>query len=215
MIVCSQLYTEMYNDDDDDDDPDAADIDNADYDSNYDDDTFSSHDYSPVFGARPSDIPDSSSTIAPVPSSPELNADKTLLKLATAHKIEVKYNQESMKSYKNVDRERYQEKKVLEGKLESHENNTKRKRDVLGTDNVKDHFLNWKMSLKRKRSIDEENHNSKRSFVRRHSSKNHTKGTVASSSGSKEMLDDRSIDDQQNTLVATFYNIVDTILPSN
>lgn len=211
MIVCSQLYTEMYNDDDD--DPDEADIDNADYDSNYDDDAFSSHDYSPVFGARPSDIPDFSSTIAPVPSPPGLSADKTLLKLATARKVEVKYNQESMKSYKNVDRERHQEKKVLEGKLENHENNTKRKRDVL--DNVKDHFLNWKMSLKRKRSIDEENHNSKRSFVRRHSSKNHTKGTVASSSGSKEMLNDRSIDDQQNTLVATLYNIIDKILPRN
>ncbi|XP_071872566.1 TNF superfamily member 12 eiger isoform X1 [Bombus fervidus] len=193
-----QLYTEMYNDDDD--DPDEADIDNADYDSNYDDDTFSSHDYSPVFGT-PSDFPDSSSTIAPVPSPTELSADKTLLKLAAAHKVEVKYNQEPMKSYKNVDRERHQEKKVLEGKLENHENNTKRKRDVLGTDNVKDRFLSWKMSLKRKRSIDEENHNSKRSFVRRHFPRNHTKRTVAPSSGSKEMLDDRSIDDQRNTSI--------------
>lgn len=196
-----QLYAEESNDDDN---PEETDINNADYDSNYEDDTFSSHDYStdyhspPMFGSRPSDFPDSSSTIAPVPSPTETNADKTIMEvIPTIRKVEAKHSQELKKNHKNTDQDRHQEKKVLVGKLENHKNNTKRKRDVLGTDNMKDLLLDWKMTLKRTRSIDEENNNSKRLLVNRHFPKNYT--TKAS-----EDIEDKDVEKKQNTLVAIF-----------
>ncbi|XP_017760746.1 PREDICTED: uncharacterized protein LOC108551193 isoform X2 [Eufriesea mexicana] len=201
-----QLYAEESNDDDN---PEEADINNADYDSNYEDDTFSSHDYStdyhspPIFGARPSDFPDSSSTIAPVPSTSDINSDKTIMELIPAiRKVEAKHSQELKKNHKNTDQDRNQEKKVLVGKLENHKNNTKQKRDVLDTDNMKDLLLDWKMTLKRTRSIDEENHNSKRLLINGHFPKNYTRKTLVPDSSSRltsENMQDKSTEKEQNT----------------
>lgn len=207
---CSQLYTEEFNDDDnedDDEDPNEADIDNGDYDSNYDDDdAFSSRDYSqPTFGARPSDFPDSSSTIAPVPSPPEITADKTILKWAAAtvaaYKAEAKQSQESSQKRNHRTASHQERKKILDEKSDSRENNTKQKRDVLDDiddDVLDDLLLNWRTNLKRKRSIDRENHHSgsRRSFVKRQES---YRGTLGSSF--RESSEDSNAG-EQNTLVA-------------
>lgn len=212
-----QLYTEEFNDDnndgdddddddndnddddDDDDDPDEADIDNADYDSNYDDDdAFSSRDYSRlVFGARPSDFPDSSSTIAPVPSPPEISVDKTILKWAAAtmaaYKAEAKHSQELQR------RKNHRTASHLQEQSDNPENNTKQKRNVLDdTDDVDDLLLNWRANLKRKRSTDKENHSPKRWFVKRQES---YRGTLTSGTSFRETLKDSSAEEQQNTSI--------------
>lgn len=98
-----QLYAES----NDDDDPGETDMDNVDY----DEESFSSHDYSadyqdiPKYGAKPSDFPDFSSTIVPVPTPPELGANKATLDdlLAMVRKIEAKH--ESKKARKLGDRQ--------------------------------------------------------------------------------------------------------------
>ncbi|CAD1470721.1 unnamed protein product, partial [Heterotrigona itama] len=163
------MYTEEFNDDDDDDDddddpddPDEADIDNADYDSNYDDDEAFSSPYKAEAEAK-----------------------------------------ESQRSHRIAP---HHEKKVLEEKLDSRENNTKQKRDILDDtdddalddtdDYTLDLLLNWQANLKRKRSTDRENHHHsfKKSFVKRQES-------YRGSSSFRETLKDSS-DEEQNTLVA-------------
>ncbi|KOX79074.1 hypothetical protein WN51_10122 [Melipona quadrifasciata] len=193
-----QVVILFFSHDDDDDDPDEADIDNANYDSNYDDDdAFSSRDYSrPMFGARPSDFPDSSSTIAPVPSPPEISADKTILKWAAAtvaaYKAEAKHSQE-------LQRRNYRTASHLQEQSDNRENNTKQKRNVLDdTDDVDDLLLNWRANLKRKRSTDKENHSSKRWFVKRQES---YKGTLTSGTSFRETLKNSSAEEQQNTSI--------------
>ncbi|XP_017793378.1 PREDICTED: uncharacterized protein LOC108575165 [Habropoda laboriosa] len=199
-----QLYAEESNDDDD--DPGEADIDTTDYDSNYDDDT-SSHDYltdyhsPPTFGARPSEFPDTSSTIAPVPSPPELSSDKATIELwAAMRKLEAKHGQELKKIHKNLDRDRDRdhEKKVLEEKLDDQKNNTKWKRDVPDVESTRDLLLNWKIALKRKRSIGKEEHGSERLYINRHHPKNYTRRMTASDSNSKEMWEDKSFQQDKN-----------------
>lgn len=199
------MYTEEFNDDDDDndddeddddeDDAEEANIDRTDYNSNYDEDTFSL----PIFGARPSDFPDSSSTIAPVPSPPDPPiADETLMKLTLPRRT--KQSEESKENDSSRDRGR--DKNNLEGETKDHKNDTmKRKRDVLeASDNTKDFLLDWKITLKRKRSIDEKNHSSKRLLVNRHLLKNHTKRTIASDPTSDREME-KSGQDEQNMLV--------------
>lgn len=199
------MYTEEFNDDDDDndddeddddeDDAEEANIDRTDYNSNYDEDTFSL----PIFGARPSDFPDSSSTIAPVPSPPDPPiADETLMKLTLPRRT--KQSEESKENDSSRDRGR--DKNNLEGETKDHKNDTmKRKRDVLeASDSTKDFLLDWKITLKRKRSIDEKNHSSKRLFVNRHLLKNHTKRTIASDPTSDREME-KSGQDEQNMLV--------------
>lgn len=199
------MYTEEFNDDDDDndddeddddeDDAEEANIDRTDYNSNYDEDTFSL----PIFGARPSDFPDSSSTIAPVPSPPDPPvADETLMKLTLPRRT--KQSEESKENDSSRDRGR--DKNNLEGETKDHKNDTmKRKRDVLeANDNTKDFLLDWKITLKRKRSIDEKNHSSKRLLVNRHLLKNHTKRTIASDPTSDREME-KSGQDEQNMLV--------------
>ncbi|XP_034193333.2 TNF superfamily member 12 eiger isoform X2 [Osmia lignaria lignaria] len=168
-----QLYAEESDDDDDDDDdnddddndddgdddndPGDLDIDNADYDSNYDDVNLSSHDYSldyhhtgPTYGARPSDFPDSSSTIAPVPSPPEAASNKAMIKwLSAMRKYETKHSREGHNHQRT--------KKLLKEKSDDRKNNTKEKRDVLDRGNAKNFLIDWKMNMKRKRSIEERN----------------------------------------------------------
>ncbi|XP_029049778.2 protein eiger isoform X1 [Osmia bicornis bicornis] len=140
--------------DGDDNDPGDLDIDNADYDSNYDDVNLSSHDYSldyhtgPTYGARPSDFPDSLSTIAPVPSPPEAASNKAMIKWLTAmRKYEMKHSREGHSHDRT--------KKLLKEKSDDRKNNTKEKRDVLDRGNAKNFLIDWKMNLKRKRSIEE------------------------------------------------------------
>lgn len=100
MHVALQLYAEESTEDSD---PGEADIDNADYDSNYDDDGSASHDYSGdyhtplTYGARSSDFLDvpSTSTSVPVPTSadPGTNEDMVQL-LAALRKVEAKRGQD-------------------------------------------------------------------------------------------------------------------------
>lgn len=207
------MYAEVSNDDDD---PDEADIDNADYDSNYDDESFSSHDYStdyhrspPAFGARPSDFPDSSSTIAPVPSPPEPTAGKAVMELlAAVRKAEAKHGQDLKGNEKNA------EDKVLEVRLENHKNSTsnKMKRDASDRENAKDIALDWKTTLIGKRSIGEENRGSKKLPVNRHVGRNQARRTIDSGSGSgsgsgsdaKESFEGKIVEEKQNTLVTIF-----------
>lgn len=99
MHVALQLYAEESTEDND---PGEADIDNADYDSNYDDDGSASHDFSGdyhiplTYGARSSDFLDlPTSTSVPVPTSadPGTNEDMVQL-LAALHKVEAKRGQD-------------------------------------------------------------------------------------------------------------------------
>lgn len=199
-----QLYAEESNDDDD---SGEADIDNADYDSNYDDDT-SSHDYltdyhsSLTFGARPSDFPDSSSTIAPVPSPPELSTDKAIMELwAAVRKVEAKHGQELKKIHKNLDRDRDPKKKLSDGKLNDQKNNTKRKRDIADVESTRNLLLNWRMTLKRKRSIGREEHGSERLYINRHRPKNNTRRVATSAFNSKEIWEDKTFGQDENTSI--------------
>lgn len=162
-----QLYAEESNDEDD---PGEADIDNADYDSNYEDDVSSAHDYSgdyhtpPTYGARSSDFPDASSTIEPVPSPPDPTSNKELVELlATLRKIEAKRGQEFEKNvregHRNIERERLlQESK----RRSSHEertgkvNGTKHKRDLRNGDNGPSYPLeSQRPGNKGKRSVED------------------------------------------------------------
>ncbi|XP_076757268.1 TNF superfamily member 12 eiger [Xylocopa sonorina] len=186
-----QLFAEESTDED----LEEADPDNADYDSNYtddeddddyDDSVFSTHGYPidyhsmPKFGSKPSDFPEFSSTITPVPTppEPEPSPDKAIIELlAAVHKIETKLGQQLKKNDKNADQD-HDEKKVVQGKLEHEKNDTK-----------------WK----RKRSIDEENHETnKRLSLNRRFFKNKTKRMTGfgSKSSSRKTLENTS--DEQN-----------------
>ncbi|XP_012135247.1 TNF superfamily member 12 eiger isoform X2 [Megachile rotundata] len=168
-----------------------AEIGNADYDSNYDED-LSTHDYSmdyhtaPTFGARPSDFPDSSSTIAPVPSPPEATFNKAVMKLL---KFEIK--QDSKKNSRESHRkDRHQEdRKVLEKKLEDQKNSTKEKRDV---ERVKRFLDDWKASLKRKRSTEEQDASRELTINRNRTSNFHEKSRDKTGSGKDSTLTESS-----------------------
>ncbi|XP_076243116.1 TNF superfamily member 12 eiger [Calliopsis andreniformis] len=164
-----KLYAQESNDEDE--DPTEGDIDNVDYDSNYDDDAFSSHDYSldytpPTYGARPSDFPDFSSTISPVPSPSELqeSSDQAMMELlAAVRKAEVKHDQELKKNVKENHRKIEEEylleqrtKKAPENKSQELKNNAKRKRDLLNSENATNFMLEI-MASKHKRSVDRNN----------------------------------------------------------
>ncbi|XP_078046818.1 TNF superfamily member 12 eiger [Augochlora pura] len=165
-----QLYAgepsdEDDDDDDEDDDSGEANVGNADYDIAYDidyDDSgsasterhafpSSSNDAGsffllppPKYGVRPSDFPDYSSTIAPVPSPPEPpSADKAMMKLLTAvRKAEAKHGPDSKANtrdggHSNSEKDHslgeQDRKKSSEQKNEQPKINTKHKRDVPGS----------------------------------------------------------------------------------
>lgn len=93
-----QLYAEESTEDND---PGEADIDNADYDSNYDDDGSAVHDYSGdyhtplTYGARSSDFVDITSTSMPIPTSPDPGANEDMVELLAAlRKVEAKHGQD-------------------------------------------------------------------------------------------------------------------------
>jgi len=96
-----QLYAEEPTEDND---PGETDIDNADYDSNYDDGS-ALHDYSGdyhtplTYGARPSDFFDITSTSIPISTSlnPDANEDMVEL-LAALRKVETKHGQDFEKN---------------------------------------------------------------------------------------------------------------------
>lgn len=97
-----QLYAEESTEDND---SSETDIDNADYDSNYDDDGSASHDYSGdyrsplIYGSRSSDFRDVTSTSIPIPTSqdPGVNEDMVEL-LAALRKVEAKHEQDFEKN---------------------------------------------------------------------------------------------------------------------
>lgn len=92
-----------------DDDPGEADIDYADYDSNYDDDSSASHDYSGevpgnqhvplTYGSRPSDFPEITST--PIPTSPKSYSNPILQLMEFVSKAEAKRGQEFEKNVRD------------------------------------------------------------------------------------------------------------------
>ncbi|KAG5317852.1 EIGER protein, partial [Pseudoatta argentina] len=99
-----QLYAEESTEDND---PGEADIDNADYDSNYDDDGSASHDYSGdyhtplTYGARPSDFLDITSTSIPIPTSSDPGANEDMVELLAAlRKVEAKHGQNFERDHK-------------------------------------------------------------------------------------------------------------------
>ncbi|XP_012058468.1 PREDICTED: uncharacterized protein LOC105621609 [Atta cephalotes] len=167
-----QLYAEESTEDND---PGEADIDNADYDSNYDDDGSASHDYSGdyhtplTYGARPSDFLDITSTSIPIPTSPDPGANEDMVELLTAlHKVEAKHGQDFERdireNHKTIERERL--KGGHKGQL-NHEkktkdvNSTRHKPDVLTRGATNLEYI--KEDIKSKRSV---NDGSSDDFVR-------------------------------------------------
>lgn len=131
---------ELYGESSEDNDPGEADIDNADYDSNYDDDGSASHDY-----------PDNSRTLLTYGSrsSGSLKTTTTSVPMSTPdpHKAIVENKQEN---YKNNERERLEEEHTTvslnrEEKIDD-ANNAEHKRDIASTGNVRG-------SMKLKRSV--------------------------------------------------------------
>ncbi|KAL6254673.1 hypothetical protein P5V15_013980 [Pogonomyrmex californicus] len=161
-----QLYAEeSTEDDDDDDDAGETDIDNADYDSNYDDDSSASHDYSgdyhaPLsYGTKSSDFLEITSTSIPIPTSPDPGANEDMVKLlATLRKVETKHRQDFGKNvrenHKNIEQEHLKGHKGQsshEEKINDAANSTKYKSDIVP--------LNWKYSkenVKMKRSVSDD-----------------------------------------------------------
>ncbi|XP_012536919.1 uncharacterized protein LOC105837019 [Monomorium pharaonis] len=159
-----QLYAEESTEDND---PSETDIDNSDYDSNYDDDGSASHDYSGdyhtplTYGARSSDFRDITSTSIPIPTPPEPGVNEDMVELLTAlRKVEAKHGQDFEKNvrenHKNIERER------LKGKHKgqsSHEektndaNSTRHKSDVIVRGPRSSGFI--KESNKSKRSVND------------------------------------------------------------
>ncbi|XP_015437370.1 PREDICTED: uncharacterized protein LOC107192589 [Dufourea novaeangliae] len=208
-----QLYAGESNDDDD---SGEADIDNADYDSNYED-TYALQDYSsdyhsPLsYGARPSDFPEYSSTIAPVPSPPEPSTDKAALEmLAATRRTDANDGQESKKNgrsgHRHVDRERHleeHERKTTEATKEKQKSNTKQKRDVPDGQNAMNLLLEWRTALKRKRSVNEHKDASKRLNVQRHGDRNHTRRMITTGSSPQGDTADKPDGDKQDTSIDT------------
>lgn len=170
-----------------------AEIGNADYDSNYDED-LSTHDYSmdyhtaPTFGARPSDFPDSSSTLTPVPSPPEASLNKAAMKLL---KFEIKQDSKknSRESHRKMDRHQEDRMKVLEKKAEDQKNSTKEKRDV---DRVKNLLDDWRASLKRKRSTEDQDVSRELTINRNRTLNSNEKSRDKTGSGKDQVLTESS-----------------------
>ncbi|XP_053983767.1 protein eiger [Hylaeus volcanicus] len=194
-----RVYAGESSDDDnsdkvDNDNSDKLDVDDMEYEyADYDGShwpEYSSDHSTPIYGARPSDFPDSLSTIAPVPSPPEPTSNDAMrILLAAVHKAEVKQElkKNMWENHKNAEREPHVEKvaeKISEDHAEEQKNSTKQKRDVPDTESLKD-FLEWKAAEKRKRSIGAHKHGSKR--------------VIASGSSLRESLEDWSVADKQDT----------------
>ncbi|XP_011064432.1 PREDICTED: uncharacterized protein LOC105152076 isoform X2 [Acromyrmex echinatior] len=174
-----QLYAEESTEDND---PGEADIDNADYDSNYDDDGSASHDYSGdyhtplTYGARPSDFLDITSTSIPIPTSPDPGANEDMVELLAAlRKVEAKHGQDFERdireNHKTIERERL--KGGHKGQL-NHEkktkdvNSTRHKPDVITREATNLEYI--KEGIKSKRSVNDDftrDENGKRHNTRR------------------------------------------------
>ncbi|XP_018374544.1 PREDICTED: uncharacterized protein LOC108768575 isoform X2 [Trachymyrmex cornetzi] len=159
-----QLYAEESTEDND---PGETDIDNADYDSNYDDDGSASHDYSGdyhtplTYGARPSDFLDVTSTSIPIPTSPDPGANEDMVELLAAlRKVEAKHGQDFERdireNHKTIERERL--KGGHKGQL-NHEkktkdvNSTRHKSDVVTRGATNSEYI--KEGIKSKRSVND------------------------------------------------------------
>ncbi|XP_014481838.1 PREDICTED: uncharacterized protein LOC106748119 isoform X2 [Dinoponera quadriceps] len=164
-----QLYDEKPAEDDD---PGEADIDYADYDSNYDDDSSASHDYSGelpgnqrvplTYGSRPSDFPETTST--PIPTSTKPHPDPLLQLVELMNKAAAERGQKLEKyvreNHKNIERKRLKEEhraRVSHEERSGDGNSTKHKRDILPGDtssagHSKSASRKQDESIKRKRS---------------------------------------------------------------
>ncbi|XP_024871103.1 uncharacterized protein LOC112454116 isoform X1 [Temnothorax curvispinosus] len=156
-----QLYAEESTEDND---PGEADIDNADYDSNYDDDGSASHDYSGdyhtplTYGARSSDFLDVTTTSIPIPTSPDPGANEDMVKLLAAlRKVEAKHFERNVReNHKSIERERP---KGEHKRQSSHEektsdaNSTSHKSDVVVREATSLGYV--KESVKSKRSVND------------------------------------------------------------
>lgn len=92
----TQLYTEESSEDND---PNEADIENADYDSNYDDDGSATHDYSGDYHTSFTYSSSSELTEMSTPMPMHFNSNKTIGELLAAlHKVEVKREDEFEKN---------------------------------------------------------------------------------------------------------------------
>ncbi|XP_012225181.1 uncharacterized protein [Linepithema humile] len=150
-----QLYAEESSEDND---PDEADIDNADYDSNYDDDGSATHDYSGDY--HPPLTYNSSSELteitSPMPISTHFDSNKTISELlSTLRKVEAKRGDEFEKNvrenHKNNEREHLKKEHKTQSSHEiSGANSKKYKRDIVedaaSTNNIKE-------NIKSKRSV--------------------------------------------------------------
>lgn len=211
-----QLYAEESNDEDD---PGEADIENADYDSNYEDDVSSAHDYSgdyhtpPSYGSRPSDFPEASSTMQPVPSPPEPSSDKELVEvLATLRKIEAKRGQEFEKNvregHRNIERERaLQENKRRVGHEEKigKVNGTKQKRELRNGDNRVDYPLEFhRPGNKGKRSVEDKTaHAAEEPGLHRRPARNQTRRMIVARVKFQEDAGPRNPGEDQNGSISS------------
>ncbi|XP_011875018.1 PREDICTED: uncharacterized protein LOC105565988 isoform X2 [Vollenhovia emeryi] len=158
-----QLYAEESTEDND---PGETDIDNADYDSNYDDDGSASHDYAGdyhtplTYGARSSDFHGITSTSIPVPTSSDPGTNEDMVELlATLRKVEAKHEQDFERNlrenHKSIERDRL---KGGHKRQSSHEekmsdaNSTRHKSDVVREVASSGHA---KESVKSKRSVND------------------------------------------------------------
>ncbi|KAG7207755.1 hypothetical protein KM043_009365 [Ampulex compressa] len=168
-----QLYAEESNDEDN---PFEVDIENADYDSDYDDDVSSSDDYTedyyppPTYGSRPSDFPESGSTIEPVPSPPDPSSNKTLTEfLAALRKVQAERGQglekNSRDAHRNTDRaleehrrKSSREEKVDEAKGAKHKREVRSEAFSGSLDDLRgsNSWKREKPSSKGKRSVDDD-----------------------------------------------------------
>lgn len=158
-----QLYAEESTEDND---PGEADIDNADYDSNYDDGS-ASHDYSGdyhtplTYGARSSDLLDISSTSSPsIPTSPDPGTNEDMVQLLAAlRKVEAKrghdFERNIQENHKNIERERLKGRHKGQSSHEekmSNANSTGHKPEVIKKAASSGHI---KESVKSKRSVND------------------------------------------------------------
>ncbi|EFN81358.1 hypothetical protein EAI_00347 [Harpegnathos saltator] len=152
-----QLYGEKSSEDDD---PGEADIDYADYDTNYDDDSSTSHDYSGelpgnqhvplIYGSRPSDFPEITST--PAPTSPKPHTNPFLILMEFLSTAETKRGQELEKNMRENHKIR-----VSHEEKSGDTNSTKHKHDVFtsSTEYSKPAPQQQDKNVKRKRSVKE------------------------------------------------------------
>ncbi|XP_018392639.1 PREDICTED: uncharacterized protein LOC108771754 isoform X2 [Cyphomyrmex costatus] len=158
-----QLYAEESTEDND---PNETDIDNADYDSNYDDDGSALHDYSGdyytplTYGARPSDFLDSTSTSIPIPTSPDPGTNEDMIELLAAlRKIEAKHGQDFERdireNHKNIERERFKgtHKEQLNYEKKTNDTNSTRHKPDVTRGATNSEYI--KESIKSKRSVND------------------------------------------------------------